>query len=182
MSDVVQDVTDAVEALAKTLPGIVAECTDPQGMDLAELFVTLQESRKALQGLERDTEVALAKAMLADAAESPTLRVERRRGAERKAWDHEQWQRDVRAKVLQAHGLKGAQAVITAGGEELPADVLYDALTGVQAAHGATAPKSTALKSLGLDVRDYCSSSPGAWTVRVTRMADENGETNADDE
>lgn len=174
VTDPVENLRRAVEWLGKALPGLTAECTDPQGMDLAELFVNLQESRKALQALERDTEVACAQAMLADEQDSPTLRVERRRGADRKAWQHDVWQRDVRAKVLQAHGLKGTQGVLTADGEVLPTDVLYAALTAVQGAHGATAPKSTALKSLGLDVRDYCESSPGAWTVRVTRMADES--------
>lgn len=170
-------VTAAVDAMDKALPGLMAACTDPEGTDLAELFITLQEARKALQSLERDAELACAKAMLADEAETETLRIERRRGADRKAWDHEQWQRDVRAKTLQAHGLKGAQGVLTADGEVVPFAVVFDVLLGVESAHAAAAPKTTALKALGLDARDYCESSPGAWTVRVTRMAEE-GQTN----
>jgi len=171
--DPLAGVVDAVDRLGKALPGLMAECTDPAGTDLAELFVTMLEARKALQALERDTEVACAKAMLDDVAETPTLRIERRRGTERKAWDHAGWQRDVRAKALQAHGLKGAQGVITATGEVIDGAELYDVLQAVQDAHGAGAPKTTALRAFGLDARDYCDSSPGAWTVRVTRMADE---------
>jgi len=177
--DPLAGVVDAVDRLGKALPGLMAECTDPEGTDLAELFVTMLEARKALQALERDTEVACAKAMLDDVAETATLRVERRRGAERKAWDHESWQRDVRNKALQARGLKGAQGVLTADGELLEVGVLHEVLRAVQDAHGAGAPKTTTLKALGLDVRDYCESSPGAWTVRVTRMADETEQEGA---
>jgi len=178
--DPVAGVTGAVDVLAKALPGLMASCTDPEATDLAELFVTLQDARKALQALERDAELACAKAMLSDLAETPTLRVERSRATDRKAWDHDEWKRDVRAKAVQAHGLKGAQAIITEAGEELPATVLWDVLATLQNAHGAAAPKTTALRALGLDARDYCESSPGAWTVRVTRMAKE-GQTDGTD-
>lgn len=174
VGDPLAGVVAAVQRLAEAAPALQAACTDPEATDLAELFVTIQEARKALQAVERDTEDTCARAMLADEAETATLRVERRRGADRKAWQHADWQRDVRAKVLQAHGLKGAQGVITATGEVIDGAELYDVLRAVQDAHGAGAPKSTTLKALGLDARDYCESSPGAWTVRVTRMADEN--------
>lgn len=163
----------AVAALERDLPDWIDGCTDPEGTDLAELFVTILELRKRLQTVERDVELATAKAMMADEAETPTLRVERRRGAERKAWQHDDWQRDVRAKALQSLGLKGAQGVLTADGEVLPAEVLHQAIALVESAHSAAAPKTGTLKALGLDARDYCESSPGAWAVRVTRMADE---------
>jgi len=172
-SDPLAAVVGAVGWLEGALPELMEACTDPQATDLAELFVTLQEARKALQSLERDAELACAKAMLDDMAETATLRIERRRGTERKAWDHEQWKRDVRAKTLQAHGMKGAQGVITATGEVIDGAELYDVLAAVQDAHGSAAPKTTSLRALGLDARDYCESSPGAWTVRVTRMAAE---------
>lgn len=177
--DPLAGVVAAVKRLAEAAPALQAACTDPEGTDLAELFVTIQEARKALQAVERDTEDTCARAMLADEAETPTLRIERRRGADRKAWDHESWQRDVRNKALQARGLKGAQGVLTADGELLGVGVLHEVLRAVQDAHGAGAPKSTTLKAFGLDVRDYCESSPGAWTLRVTRMADETRQEGA---
>lgn len=173
-ADPVSAVVGSVGWLEVALSELVDACTDPQGTDLAELLVNVREARMKLQGIERDAEAACAKAMLGDYAETTTLRVERSRATDRKAWDHDEWKRDVRAKAVQAAGLKGAQAVITADGEELPAAALWDALATVQGAHGAAAPKTTALRALGLDARDYCESSPGPWTVRVTRMADES--------
>lgn len=173
--DEVDALATAVETLADALPALIDGCTDPEATDLADLFDRLQQARKRLQDAEREAEVACAKAMLGDDTETPTLRVERYRSTDRKSWDHDQWKHDVRAKAVQAHGLKGAQGVLSADGEVLPASVLFDALTTVQAAHAAAAPKTTALKALGLDARDYCEASPGAWHVRVTRMATKGG-------
>jgi hypothetical protein len=174
--DVVSALTRVVDVLGDDLPALMDACTDPQGTDLAELLAALQDARKTLQGLERDAELATAKAMLDDYAETPTLRVERHRATDRKAWDHDAWKRDVRAKAVQAAGLKGCHIVLPTG-ELLDGtaanEVLYGLLDTLQAAHGAAAPKTTALRGLGLDARDYCESSPGAWHVRVTRMADE---------
>lgn len=168
-------VTEAVEALSKAVPGLADQCTDPQGLDLAELLLGVQEARKALQAVERDVEMRAAAAMLGDQAEGGGLFVERYRSADRKAWDHEQWQRDVRIKAVQAAGMKGAQGVLTADGELLPIEELGYLLATVQAAHGAGAPKTTTLKSLGLDARDYCESSPGAWHVKVQRRVETEG-------
>ena len=169
-------VTAAVDDLTQALPNLLDACTDPQATDMAELLAIIRDARVALQGVERDTENACAAAMLGDFAESGTVRVERHRSADRKSWDHDAWKHDVRAKAVQAHGLKGAQGVVTADGEVAPVDVLYGLLDTLQSVHGAAAPKSTAMKALGLDVRDYCESSPGAWHVRVTRMCDETEE------
>jgi len=172
-------VTEAVATLQADLPGLLDACTNPQALDVAELLLVIREARETLQGVERDAEAALGKAMLGDQAMSPTLRVERRRTADRTAWDHEGWQRDVRAKALQAAHLKGAQGVLTADGEVLPASVLHDLLRTVEAAHGAAAPKVTALRSLGLDPQDYCETSPGGIKVTVYRIAEEGGEDDA---
>lgn len=179
MGDVLVNLTDAVTDLDATLDALVEACTDPQGTDVAELLDAVRTQRVALQALEGRVEEAAAKALLEDTTTTPTLRIERHRTTDRKAWQHADWQRDVRAKALQAHGLKGAQGVLTADGEVLEASVLFDLAATLQAAHGSTAPKTTALRSLGLDARDYCESSPGRWTVKVTRMADETKEGDA---
>lgn len=165
--------TDAVEALSGDLSAITDACTDPEGRDFAELLWHLRSAREALQGMERDIEAATARAMLGDFAESGDLRVERSRSRERKAWDHDSWQADVRAKVAQASGLKGAQGVVLASGEVVPASVMFGALCEVQRVHGASAPKTTALRALGLDPEDYAETQPGAWRVKVTRLAAE---------
>lgn len=169
----VEKVTDAVAALGEQLDDLVAASTDPQATDLAAVVETVREARKALTAHERHLEHECARAMLGDYAEGNGVRVERSRGAERKAWDHDSWRHDVRAKVLRAHGLAGAQGVVTADGELVDPTVVHELLAAVQNVHSAGAPKSTAMKALGLDVRDYCESSPGAWQVRVTRLADD---------
>lgn len=176
MSNAVDNVTTAVADLEAAMDGLLGACTDPQGMDVAELYAAVSEARVRLQGLERDAEAATARAMLGDYAETPTLRVERSRRADRKAWDHEGWQADVRHKVLQAAGLKGAQGVINAAGEVLDASVLHDLMAAVEGVHGSTAPRVTAMRQLGIDPDDYCERTPGGWQVKVTRLADETEE------
>lgn len=172
MGDVLENLTDAVTDLDAQVDALVEACTDPAGTDVAELLDTVRGQRTRLYALEQRVEEAAAKALLEDTTTTPVLRIERHRTTERKAWDHTDWQRDVRAKALQAHGLKGAQGVLSADGEVLDASVLFDLAATLQAAHGSTAPRTTALRSLGLDARDYCESSPGRWVVKVTRMAD----------
>lgn len=176
MSDVVTAVAEAVEALSAAMPDLLEQCTDPQATDMAEILATVQEARQALQTLERDVEAATAKAMVGDYAETATLRVERSRAAERKSWDHESWQRDVRRQILRKHGLLNVAAVVTADGEELDPAELGAAMAELQAVHGSTGPRLTQLRATGLDPDDYATRTPGRWTVRVTRMADESAE------
>lgn len=176
MSDRVSDVLQAVAHLEDAMPHLWEACTDPQATDLAELLADLRDARERLYALERDTEVTLAKAMTTDEVDTPTLRVERRRGTDRKSWDHAGWQVDARRQVLRKHGLAGAQGVLTPDGEVIPAEVLAEALAELQSVHGSTAPRTTQLKGLGLDPRDYCESSPGAWRVSVRRQVDESKE------
>lgn len=173
MSDVVTNVGEAVAALDADLPGLMEQCTDPQATDLAELLAGVRGAREWLQRLERDLEIATAKAMVGDYAETTTLRVERTRAAERKTWDHEAWQRDVRRQILRKHGLLNVAAVVTADGEELDPAELGAAMAELQSVHAAGGPRLTQLRATGLDPDDYCQRSPGGWRVKVTRMADE---------
>lgn len=179
MGDVLENLTDAVNDLDAQVGALLEACTDPAGTDVAELLDMVRTERTRLYALEQQVEEAAARALLDDMTTTDTLRIERHRTTDRKAWQHADWQRDVRAKVLQAHGLKGAQGVLTADGEVLEASVLFDLMATLQGAHGSTSPRTTALRALGLDARDYCESSPGRWTVKVTRMADENTEGDA---
>lgn len=174
--DALQQLTEAVARLESEHEALLAACTDPQATDMAELFDTVKGLRERVQAVERDVEAATAKAMLGDYAETGTLRVERYRSADRKAWDHERWQADVRAKVLQASGLKGAQGVLTADGEVADPEVLHELMRAVEAVHSAGAPKTSktaGLRAYGLDPDDYCETTKGSWHVKVTRMADE---------
>lgn len=165
-----------VNDLQHALPNLIDACTAPDASDLAELLFHVQSARIALQQMERDVEAATAKAMLGDQVVTATVRAERYRSADRKEWDHERWQADLRAKVLQAHGLKGAQGVLTAEGEVVPAEVLHDLLRAVEAVHSSGAPKTSktaGLRAYGLDPDDYCTTTKGAWHVRVQLLADE---------
>lgn len=182
----VAGLTAAVAGLEDALPDLVAQCTDPQALDMAELFYEVQAARIKLQDLERDLEGQLAKALMADEVHSGTLRVERRRSRDRKQWDHDSWRRDVRAKVLRKLGLAGAQGIVTRDGEVLDAPgLLQELLAAVQNVHGAGAPKVTALRDLGLDAMDYCETTPGTVHVAVQRVAegapaaDQGGEQDA---
>ena len=167
-------VTAAVDDLTQALPNLLDACTDPQATDLAELFYEIQAARIALLDLERQVEDVLARALPDDMVTTPTLRVERRKSRDRKQWDHDAWQRDVRAQVLRTSGLLGAH-VVNADGEELERGALHEVLARVQAVHGAGAPKVTALRSLGLDAMDYAETSAGSTHVFVQRMTGEGG-------
>lgn len=171
VTDPVAAVRQAVDVLAKALPGLMDDCTDPQALDLADLLAEVRGAREDLHGLERDVEHRAARELLADQVDAEGLHVERYRSTDRKAWDHEQWQRDVRAKALRKHGALKAAAVVTADGEALDVN-LYDLLADVQAVHGSAGPKVTGLRQLGLDARDYCETTPGSWHVKVTRVAE----------
>lgn len=87
-----------------------------------------------------------------------------RRANDRKAWIHESWQADVRAAILDRAGI--SDEVFTASGESFD---IYELLRAVEAVHGATAPKVTALRALGLDDAAYCEVRPGAPQVQITR-------------
>jgi hypothetical protein len=90
------------------------------------------------------------------------------KGRDRKEWRHDDWKRDVRLAVLKAHDV-GEHLVDVVTGE--PVDVL-DLFAKVQAVHGSAAPKVTALKPLGLAADDYCTSSPGPYSVRISTPTD----------
>jgi hypothetical protein len=162
LTQAVEDVADAIE---------YADWTDPHGLDVAEMLADVRDARKRLYELEGLLETAAAKAMLGDTAENPHVRVERSRYPDRKKWQHDEWKRDVRRKVIQTFNLKGA-TVISRDGEPLEIS-LYEVLNRVQDVHGSTDPRVRRLRDLGLDPDDYCERGPGPWKVEVTRLAEE---------
>lgn len=179
--ETVEYLTSAVDNLELVVPGLLEQCTASDGADMAAVLLQIQQARIKLQDVERYVELECAMALTGDMTEAPGLRIERYRSAERKAWDHESWQRDVRNKALRKAGLLAAH-VISADGEEVPAGVLHEVLTWVQSVHGATGPKVGSIRGLGLDPDDYCERSPGAWHVKVHTVVDETateGQTDA---
>lgn len=79
-----------------------------------------------------------------------------RRANDRKEWDHDSWRHDVRGAALEKTG--ATDEVFTADGESFD---LAELLILVQNVHGATAPKVTALRALGLEPAAYCTERPG---------------------
>lgn len=176
-------VAAGVQALEDALPDLTAACTDPQATDMALLLEDVREPYAKLGALVRDLEVQVAKAMTEDDVRVAGLHVERYRGTDRKAWQHEDWQRDVRRQALRKHGLLGAQGIVNVDGEIVPTDGLHLLLAEVQSVHGSAAPKTRGgLAAFGLDARDYCESSPGAWHVKVHRQADETEQPETEQE
>lgn len=145
---------------------------------LATTVALIATERKRLQDLENELATALGKAAgkhigtLADGA-----RYEVTKSTDRKDWDHDDWKRDVRREVTKAAtaGLpEGARLQHTnlATGEVVEttlAGIIQEALAMAQEVHGSTAPRSGALKGLGLYASDYATSTPGAWRVNFIK-------------
>jgi hypothetical protein len=178
-ADPLTAVTTAVDALVDNLDRLVDACTSSDGSDLAAFLLAVREAKDRLY---REVEPALVeavrKAMLTDTLQTGDLKVERYRSADRKAWDHDAWRRDVRTKLLRHHGLLGAQGVLTADGEVVGPELFYTLLRELQEVHGSHPPKTGktggGLRQWGLDPDDYCATSEGVWQVRVQRLADES--------
>lgn len=94
------------------------------------------------------------------------LSVHRRKG--RKQWRHDDWKRDVRRAVLDRRDVAGESLVNPETGEEVN---VYELIADAQDVHGATAPKLTALKALGLDGDDYCYTESGSLDVKIDTAA-----------
>jgi hypothetical protein len=186
-------VANAVEMNARNLRRL-RRSTDVMGQDaefiaaglvaaedwttMATTVALIATERKRLQDLENTLATALGKnagkhiGALADGA-----RYEVTKSADRKAWDHDDWKRDVRRTVTEGtlaaylvpEDMPGCLVDQTSG-EAVPfRRVIQQALTMAQAVHGSSAPKTTELRRLGLSASDYCESTPGAWRVEFIK-------------
>lgn len=144
---------------------------DTDAMTDDELLATLAAVHDALprlRDMERDLAISLGKRLgkvtgnLADGRQFTLART-----ADRKGWDHEDWKRDARREVVRGitdHIQITEDLVDVRTGEVVAlAALLHEAVATAQEVHGSTAPRSTALKRLGLYATDYCESSPGGW-------------------
>lgn len=146
-----------------------------QGMDsqaLADSTALVQDLRYRLGLVERDLAVALGKRegkIVGALSDGRQFTLDR--SSDRKEWQHDDWKRDVRrAVVTQTIGGHPFVVVNQETGQEFPlANLLQAALAEAQEIHGAQAPKSTALKTLGLYASDYCTSTPGGWRFAAVK-------------
>lgn len=140
-------------------------------LDQAAAIALVQDLRKRLGEVEQSLAITLGKAEGQHQGNLPDGRqFALKRTADRKAWDHEDWKRDARRAIVKRHaaGLEDAtlQSVNLETGEVAEvtlAAFLHTVVAEAQEVHGSTAPRSTALKRLGLYASDYCESSPGGW-------------------
>lgn len=155
-----------------------------EAAELADAVALLQDVRHRLGLVERDLTVALGKRMgkgtgsLSDGRQFTLARA-----ADRKEWDHDDWKRDARRAVVKAHAVMGTEpetgseviAVVVnpiTGEEQNLATVLHAAIAEAQEVHGSTAPRSRALKALGLYASDYATSVPSGWRFTTVKPHD----------
>lgn len=160
-----QTVTDYVTGVdQRLLHALAAAEAQGEGQRVLDLIAWAQQTRRTLAAVEQAaTRWAGLSGAVQETGTMPDGRTYKvRRGANRKAWDHDAWKHDARAAVLRRHGLEGVEVVNTATGELVD---LQGVVTHVQEVHGSTAPRVGVLKSLDLDPDDYAETTPGAWSV-----------------
>ena len=150
----------------------------------ADAIALIQDLRYRLGQVEAQATMTLGKALgkttanLSDGRQFTLSRTQ-----DRTAWDHEDWKRDARRKVVEQTLAEFGTThldVVDMEGEVSTLDLgplLFNAVAAAQEVHGSTAPRSTALKRLGLYASDYCSSSPGGWRLNVLRPTEAKPET-----
>lgn len=144
------------------------ELTPADLTDLADLVSSVAQLRRELGDLEGYLEMRMGRAVRETGAETQGYVPDGRmwtlhRTADRKAWDHDLWQSDARAAVIEANEWP-AQVIDPDSGEEIPTHTIMAAIEKV---HGAGAPRTGVLKAMGLDPADYCEQVPGRWKLDV---------------
>lgn len=163
---VVEEAEDAAKALSEALLGSLG---GEESITWLEALTILDALRKTVTSLLQ-SDAGLVRYLYLTAPHGDT-EVEGigvvgiRRSNDRNAWDHDGWKHDVRAALLEEYGY-GDGLVDVQSGEMV--DVL-DLLTALQDVHGASAPKVTKLRALGLDPAAYCEEVPGKPSVTITR-------------
>lgn len=159
-----------------------ADYADMTTQDLADMAATLQEMKYLLGTVETAVTATLGKregAIQGNLSDGRAFTL--KRAQDRKEWDHEEWKRDARriiaTRVSERYAAFGEDETFTepelfdteTGEAVTLARALQEALAMAQEVHGSTAPRSTALKRLGLYASDYCASSPAGWRFNAIR-------------
>lgn len=149
------DLALAAEALANDSMGELPADVDT----LAHLLVEARRAKRAISDVERAIESALATAM---PKKQITVQgvgtLERRKGNDRKAWDHERLGARIAALSRDERVLDESTGVIEGEAE---------AAVRVLLACARPDYRVTALRERGLDPDDYCLSEPGRTSVQV---------------
>lgn len=173
-------IADGMDELDRALPRAMERLTDDLDYGpLAETVAWLQAMKARLGVAEAFVARELGRMDgVPEVIELPDGRTAQvNKGKDRKEWRHDDWKRDVREAVLEQVTAAWSEApeILTEDGEvaTLPlGQIVTTAMANVQAVHGSAAPKVTALKPLGLAADDYCTSSPGPYSVRISTPTD----------
>lgn len=148
-----------------------------EGQDLVDAVALLQDLRTRLTMVERDLVTVAGRGMgrvVGSLSDGRQFTLER--ATDRKEWDHDDWKRDVRriiaTAVAEPYGGNNVVAMVGDDGEvfDLPlTGIIIEAITQAQEVHGSTAPRSRALKTLGLYAGDYSTSSPAGWRFSAVK-------------
>jgi hypothetical protein len=165
---------DTDKNLAEAVRYLV-ESMDTQG--LVDTVALIQDMKRALGVAEayvsREVGYLVQEQTSAKTGETSDGRhYEVMRGNERKAWDHQGWQRDLRAAIIEGSNVS-PNLVDPATGEQVS---LVGMMTLAEEAHGSTAPKTTILKRWKVDPDDYCESVPGPYSVKITQTTTTPGD------
>lgn len=161
------EVTQVEHELAGMLTAAAMAGVETVALDV---IAWAQDMRRLLSSVESNaTRWAALSTVLGKTGEMPDGRTyEVKRGANRKAWDHDGWKRAYRAHVISETGATGGEVVVPSTGEVVN---LYDLARDLDAATGSSAPKVTVLRKVGVDPDDYCETSSGAWSVAFAEPA-----------
>lgn len=156
-------------AITLTEEGLTLSYDSAEPTDLDEVAADLRDLRAAIDAL-RSWEVVLTD-FLSDALgrndmEVPGVgRVEVKRGANRKAWDHDALRRLVIAKGRDERAVSVDGEVLESEGEAVGRALM-------ECAHVDYWRKG-ALADRGVDIDEFCEVSPGRVSVVITPIADE---------
>lgn len=184
-SDQALDTLTHANLLQDRLDHLTRDMEESGEADLvARVVQYVQEARKVLGQVEADLSRALgmrARSSKEWAGEMPGARWEVHGGKKRTRWDHDSWKADARAAVVRQYADQ-LQVLDTETGEMMPAGpTLHAVITEVQEVHGATSPRTTSLKKLGLDPDDYCETSTGPFTITIIPDVDAGQDTTSED-
>lgn len=160
------DVGTAVTTLGESLLDYTVDPDDV--VPALHLLGGLRKLRQRLAMAEAVVEAQCAAGMTTDRVEAPGLLAERRGGAKRTAWRHD----DVRASIRDTVAVRAAVDQTTGEVDPVRADAATHAVDLALSAVGAGSYRASGLRALGLDPGNFCTQEYGRRTVAVTLGAD----------
>jgi hypothetical protein len=159
------DLGDSLALLERGVAGLDTALLgfDGSAIELLDLLGIVRDHRKNLADIESLLETRAAKAMTGDVMEWTGGTAERRWGKDRKEWKHDALTSAVTAAIVPPLAVDPNGEVDT-----VLAELLHEAISAY-AATNRPSWRVTAVKPLGIDPDEFCTSSPGRPSVTVTR-------------